>query len=73
MALHLRGVIKGSEQTLQLENGYLDKEAYTRLSHRQQGTFSHRREDVYRLFQSYLKLKSERREWDVADRYNALR
>lgn len=63
------GVIKGSEDAVQTEKGYLDREQYLQVSHRQQGTFSSRREAVYALFQAYLKMKQERREWDAADRY----
>ncbi|PSS06635.1 hypothetical protein PHLCEN_2v3591 [Hermanssonia centrifuga] len=66
------GIIKGSEQTLQSINGFMDRNAYVNLSHRQQGTFASRRDVVYTLFESYLKLKSERRHWDAADRTHAI-
>ncbi len=63
------GVIKGSEDAVRTEKGYLDREQYLQVSHRQQGTFASRRDAVYALFQAYLKMKQERREWDAADRY----
>jgi hypothetical protein len=62
------GVIKGSEAALQSAEGYLDQPAYVSLSHRQQSTFANRREAVYELFMSYLRLKRQRQDWDAADR-----
>lgn len=62
------GVIKGSEQTLSTENHVLDRTAYLALSHRTQSTFASKREDVYNLFQAYLRLKRKRGEYDAADR-----
>ncbi|KAI0693657.1 hypothetical protein BC835DRAFT_1352925 [Cytidiella melzeri] len=62
------GVIKGSEDSIQSDNGYLEREQYLNVSHRQQGTFSSRRDAVYSLFQAYLKRKKFRRDWDAADR-----
>ncbi|EMD41416.1 hypothetical protein CERSUDRAFT_89982 [Gelatoporia subvermispora B] len=66
------GVIKGSENTLSTANGYLEKEAYSSLSHRTQGTFATQREVIYKLFQAYLKRKRERGEYDAADRTHAI-
>ncbi|KAI0089815.1 hypothetical protein BDY19DRAFT_86920 [Irpex rosettiformis] len=66
------GVIKGSEDSVQTEKGYLDRDQYLQVSHRQQGTFSGRRDAVYMLFQAYLKMKRERREWDAADRTHVM-
>ena len=66
------GVIKGSEISLQSEEGFMDREAYVNLSTRQQGTFAGRREIVYTLFEAYTKRRRERREWDAADRYICL-
>ncbi|KAL4254519.1 hypothetical protein ABKN59_003247 [Abortiporus biennis] len=62
------GVIKGSESALQTEKGYLEKDAYMNLSHRSQSTFSRQRETIYTIFQSYVRQKAERREYDAADR-----
>lgn len=62
------GVIKGSEQALSHLGGYLDKGAYYKLSHRTQATFASQRENVYKLFQAYLKRKKERGDYDAADR-----
>ncbi|KAI0770957.1 hypothetical protein BD413DRAFT_613484 [Trametes elegans] len=66
------GVIKGLEQSLDYPEGYLDKETYRQLSHRTQPTFASQRENVYRLFQAYLKRKKERGDYDAADRTHAL-
>lgn len=62
------GVIKGSEQTLMTEDHVLDRAAYLNLSHRTQSTFSSKREDIYNLFQAYLRMKRKRGEYDAADR-----
>lgn len=43
-------------------------ESYCKLSHRTQATFASQRENIYRLFQAYLKKKKERRDYDAADR-----
>ncbi|KAI0369978.1 hypothetical protein BV20DRAFT_945276 [Pilatotrama ljubarskyi] len=66
------GVIKGSEQSLSHPEGYLDRDAYYKLSHRTQATFASQRENIYRLFQAYLKRKKERGDYDAADRTHAL-
>ncbi len=66
---HETGVIKGSEQALGHSEGYLDKIAYCKLSHRTQATFANQRENIYKLFQAYLKRKKERGDYDAADRY----
>ncbi|KAI0791850.1 hypothetical protein C8Q75DRAFT_57350 [Abortiporus biennis] len=66
------GVIKGSERTRKSEKGYLDRNEYLDLSQRSQCTFASHREMVYAIFQSYLKLKAERREYDDADRARLL-
>jgi len=62
------GVIKGSEDTIGTKHGCLDRESYKLLSVRGQGTFSHRRDDIYDLFVGYTKLKRQRRNYDAADR-----
>ncbi|KAH9855762.1 hypothetical protein C2E23DRAFT_548924 [Lenzites betulinus] len=66
------GVIKGSEQSLDCPKGYLDKTMYHELSHRTQATFANQRENIYKLFQAYLKRKKERGDYDAADRTHAL-
>lgn len=71
--IHETGVIKGSEQALSHSEGYLDKIAYCKLSHRTQATFANQRENIYKLFQAYLKRKKERGDYDAADRYVSLR
>lgn len=62
------GVIKGSEQTLKTEGHVLDRTTYMTLSHRTQSTFSSKREEIYNLFQAYLRMKRKRGEYDAADR-----
>ena len=48
------GVIKGSEQALEKEEGYLDKNTYLNLSSRTKSTFASQRDTIYRLFKAYL-------------------
>ena len=62
------GVIKGSEMTLDSETHFLDYETYLNLSARTQATFASRRKEIYVLFETYLKMKRDRREYDAADR-----
>ena len=62
------GVIKGSEDAVGTKDGCLDRESYKSLSVRSQGTFSHRRDDIYDLFMAYIKLKRQRQDYDAADR-----
>lgn len=50
------------------EKGFLSQDAYIKMSHRTQATFSTRREVVYSIFQAYTRRKQEYREWDAADR-----
>ncbi|KAH9005752.1 hypothetical protein EDB86DRAFT_2795497 [Lactarius hatsudake] len=66
------GVIKGSEMTLDSETHFLDYETYVNLSARTQATFASRRKDIYILFETYLKMKRSRREYDAADRTHAI-
>ncbi|KAF8261744.1 hypothetical protein EI94DRAFT_1809815 [Lactarius quietus] len=66
------GVIKGSEMTLDSENHFLDHETYLNLSSRTQATFASRRKEIYILFETYLKMKRDRREYDAADRTHAI-
>ncbi|TFY54263.1 hypothetical protein EVJ58_g8968 [Rhodofomes roseus] len=65
----IMGVIKGSEQSLTSEHGFLDRDSYLNLSYRTQATFANQRDVVYDLFLAYLKQKRIRGEWDAADRY----
>ena len=62
------GVIKGSEDTIGTRHRCLDRESYNLLSARSQGTFSHRRDDIYDLFKAYTRLKRQRQDYDAADR-----
>ena len=62
------GVIKGSEDTIGTKDRCLDRESDNLLSVRSQGTFSHRRDDIYDLFVAYTKLKRQRQDYDAADR-----
>ncbi|KAI9453660.1 hypothetical protein BJY52DRAFT_1288007 [Lactarius psammicola] len=66
------GVIKGSEMTLDSETHFLDYETYLNLSARTQATFASRRKEIYLLFETYLKMKRDRREYDAADRTHAI-
>jgi hypothetical protein len=63
------GVIKGSEMTLGTPNGYLDRQAYMKLSHRTNPTFANSRDRIYSLFELYLARKRETAAYDVADRF----
>ena len=63
------GIIKGSEQTLEYEDGYIDRKGYLALSHRANSTFAAKRDLIYGIFQSYVKRKRELGDFDPADRY----
>lgn len=52
------GTIKGSEKSLEFPNRALDKSTYEGLTNRN-----------YALFEAYQKIKLERNERDIADRY----
>jgi len=62
------GVIKGSADTVGTEQRCLDRESYKSVSVRSQGTFYHKRDDIYDLFMAYTKLKRNRQDYDAADR-----
>ncbi|PPQ78819.1 hypothetical protein CVT25_010688 [Psilocybe cyanescens] len=64
----IMGVIQGSEGTVTSPNGCLDRRAYEELSARTQPTFAEHRSAIYGLFESYRRLKSERRDYDTPDR-----
>jgi hypothetical protein len=55
--------------TLDSKTHFLDYETYVNLSARTQATFASRRKEIYTLFESYLKMKRNRREYDAADRF----
>ena len=62
------GVIKGSEDTVGTKHRRLDRDSYKSLSARSQGTFSHKRDEIYDLFIAYEKRKREEVDYDAADR-----
>jgi hypothetical protein len=62
------GVIKGSEEALAYKDGFLDQKGYEDLGDRTQPAFAHQRVIIYQIFQSYLKLKQKRGDYDTADR-----
>jgi hypothetical protein len=62
------GVIRGSEGTLTLPERSLSREAYDALSHRSQSTFADQRSRIYSIFESYMKRKRERGDYDATDR-----
>ncbi|OSX68101.1 hypothetical protein POSPLADRAFT_1128861 [Postia placenta MAD-698-R-SB12] len=66
------GVLKGSEQTLSSDGLSLNKDQYSNLSHRTQGTFVNQRETIYKLFQAYTKRKRDHSHYDAADRTHAI-
>ncbi|THH32624.1 hypothetical protein EUX98_g1581 [Antrodiella citrinella] len=66
------GVLKGSEQTLHSETGYLTQQEYEALSHRSHGTFSNQRDMIYAIFQAYQQRKALLRHYDAADRTHAI-
>jgi hypothetical protein len=68
LILPFLGVIKGSEMTLTLQNHLLDYDTYSNLSSRTQATFAAKRKEIYTLFETYLKMKRDRKEYDAADR-----
>ncbi|KAI5991381.1 hypothetical protein EDC04DRAFT_2587409 [Pisolithus marmoratus] len=68
----LSGIIKGSEKSLEFDEGTLDKNTYCGLSSRTNPTFSDQREGVYTLFEAYSKLKCQRQDHDIADRTHSI-
>ena len=62
------GVIEGSENAVGTKGRCLDRESYTSLSARGQATFSHRRDEIYDLFEAYRKQKKRQGDYDAADR-----
>ncbi|KIN94541.1 hypothetical protein M404DRAFT_380130 [Pisolithus tinctorius Marx 270] len=68
----IMGIIKGSELSLQFDNGTLDKNTYCSLSSRTNPTFSDQRECLYALFEAYSKLKRHHQHHDIADRTHAV-
>ncbi|KAI6020999.1 hypothetical protein BKA83DRAFT_178181 [Pisolithus microcarpus] len=68
----IMGIIKGSERSLEFEDGTLDQNTYCDLSSRTNPTFSDQRESVYALFEAYSKLKCQNQHHDIADRTHAV-
>ncbi|KAG6332615.1 hypothetical protein ID866_6474 [Astraeus odoratus] len=68
----IMGIIKGSEKSLPLPDGALDKSTYCDLPPRSNPTFANQRGTVYAIFEAYSKLKRRRRHHDVADRTHAI-
>ncbi|KAI6165390.1 hypothetical protein EDD17DRAFT_225914 [Pisolithus thermaeus] len=68
----IMGIIKGSEKSLEFDDGTLDKNTYRSLPSRSNPTFSSQRELVYALFEAYSRLKRQRQHHDVADRTHAV-
>ena len=63
------GVIRGSEAALHQNNGFMTRQDYENLSCRSRSTFASLRSTVYTIFESYLKEKQRRRDYDAADRW----
>ncbi|KAI6022560.1 hypothetical protein EDC04DRAFT_2606960 [Pisolithus marmoratus] len=68
----IMGIIKGSEKSLEFDDGTLNKITYCGLPSRSNPTFSGQRELVYALFEAYSKLKRQRQDHDIADRTHAI-
>ncbi|KAI6167428.1 P-loop containing nucleoside triphosphate hydrolase protein [Pisolithus thermaeus] len=68
----IMGIIKGSEKSLEFDDGALDKNTYCGLSSRSNPTFSGQREVVYAIYEAYSKLKRQRQDHDVVDRTHAI-
>ncbi|KAL5535095.1 hypothetical protein ACEPAF_3188 [Sanghuangporus sanghuang] len=66
------GIIKGSQESLEAPDGYLSRETYLDLSKRTRSTFANDRDRIYRLFERYLALKKQYRDYDTADRSHAI-
>ena len=64
-----KGVIKGSEPTLDTDKCYLSQESYLALSERVQPMFSGQRDLVYEIFLKYQEKKRMYGDYDDADRY----
>ena len=64
-----KGVIKGSEPTLDTDKCYLSQQSYLALSERAQFMFSGQRDLVYELFLKYREKKRTYGDYDDADRY----
>jgi len=62
------GVIKGSEDAVGTRLRCLNQVAYESLSVRSRGNFSHKRHEIYHLFMAYMRLKTQRQDYDAADR-----
>jgi hypothetical protein len=63
-----QGVIRGSEQSLTGSKGYIDRETYESLSFRKQAAFASHRTQIYDIFESYMRQKKMRGQYDASDR-----
>ncbi|KDQ17282.1 hypothetical protein BOTBODRAFT_185985 [Botryobasidium botryosum FD-172 SS1] len=68
----LMGVIRGSEGAMESKSGYLSREQYMSLSHRTNPTFARHREQVYDIFEMYMRRKRKLGRFDPADRTHSL-
>ncbi|KAG2132369.1 hypothetical protein DEU56DRAFT_859536 [Suillus clintonianus] len=66
------GIVKGSEHALTCPDGILDRPNYLRLPHRSNPNFANQRGILYDIFETYTKIKRQRRHHDVADRTHAI-
>jgi tetratricopeptide (TPR) repeat protein len=66
------GIIKGSEHALTCPEGILDRPNYLCLPHRSNPNFANQRGILYDIFETYSKIKRQRRHHDVADRTHAI-
>lgn len=62
-------MIKGSEGSLLQPDHYLTRQDYVELKASRETALSERAEDVYTLFERYMRIKQDNMERDVADRY----
>lgn len=64
----MKGVIKGSEQSLLHDRGHLDEAAYLAMGLRGQTVYRQQREAIFNLFQAYQRMQWERHDLDWPDR-----
>ncbi|KIY43108.1 hypothetical protein FISHEDRAFT_54171, partial [Fistulina hepatica ATCC 64428] len=68
----IMGVIKGSEESCNYSERFLDRNSYTSLSTRKQSTFSEKRSIIYDIFEQYTKRKRLLGDCDAPDRTHRL-
>ncbi|KAJ7576870.1 hypothetical protein C8J56DRAFT_1171170 [Mycena floridula] len=68
----LLGIIMGSEATLTIETHYLDRTSYQNVGERTQILSLDQRNAVYEIFETYRKMKLQRREFDAAERTHSI-